>query len=216
MLASQGSRAADVRNYPNHRAYIRCKTLGISQANLKVCVGYFLGHHPTCPNIKAFAKAIVRANLLRWSWTILHLEALLEKTSSQVQAKLYFKINSNVLVDWSRTINYTTTFCTTFSRTVPSPRYNLPRVSYSVFVYVGTLTLYLQPYVQGHMDFRAELCGNSTSLHALEEVGPRVAFTVEGGVTGNLVSDSLLWKFYGTCSMVSVWLCARGGCVPLV
>ena len=160
-----------------------------------------------CPNIKAFAKAIVRANLLRWSWTILHLEALLEKTGSHVQTKLYFKINSNVLVDWSRTINYTTTFCTNFSRTVSSPRYNLPGVSYSIFVYVGTLTLYLQPYVQGHMDFRAELCGNSTSLHALKEAGPRLAFTVEGGVTGNLlVSGSVLWGFYGANSLV--WLCS--------
>ena len=209
IVASQGSRAADVRNYPNHRAYIWGKTLGISQANIKLGAGYFLGHHPTCPNVKAFAKAIAQANLLRWSWTILHAEALLEKTDSELRAKLYFKVNRNVFVDWSPTINYTTTFCTTFSRTVPSPRYNLPGVSYSIFVYVGTLTLYLQPYVQGHMDFRAELCGNSTSLRALEEVGPRVSYTVEGGVTGNLlVSDSVFWEFYG------VWF--EYSCVPLV
>ena len=211
IVASQGSRAADVRNYPNHRAYIWGKTLGISQANIKLGAGYFLGHHPTCPNVKAFAKAIAQANLLRWSWTILHAEALLEKTDSELRAKLYFKINRNVLVDWSRTINYTTTFCSTFSRTVPSPRYNLPGVSYSIFVYVGTLTLYLQPYVQGHMDFRAELCGNSTSLRALEEVGPRVSYTVEGGVTGNLlVSDSVLWN----SMKLAIWF--EYGCVPLL
>ena len=99
IVASQGSRAADVRNYPNHRAYIWGKTLGISQANLKLGAGFFLGHHPTCPNIKAFAKAIVQANLLRWSWTILHVEALLEKTDSQLRAKRYFRVNSNVHVD---------------------------------------------------------------------------------------------------------------------
>ena len=76
-------------------------------------------------------------------------------------------------------------------------------LSYSVFVYVGTLTLYLQPNVQGHMDFQAELYGNSTCLCALEEVSPRVAYTVEGGVTGNLlVSDSVLWEFYGANSLV--------------
>ena len=203
IVASQGSRAADVRNYPNHTAYIWGKTLGISQANLTLGAGFFLGHHPTCPNIKAFAKAIVQANLLHWSWTILHVEALLEKTDSQLRAKRYFRVNSNVHVDWDRTINYTTTFCTTFSRTVPSPRYNLPRVSYSIFIYVGTLTLYLQPYVQGHMDLGAELCGNSTSLQAFGSIGLRVSYTVEGGVTGNLlVSDAVLWEFYGTNSLV--------------
>ena len=61
------------------------KTLRITQANI---AGYYLGHHPTCPNLKAFAKAIAEANLLCWSWTILHAEALLEKTDSQLRAKL--------------------------------------------------------------------------------------------------------------------------------
>ena len=198
IVASHSSRAADVRNYPNHRAYIWGKTLGISQANIKLGAGYFVGRHPTCPNVKAFAKAIAKANLLRWSWTILHAETLVEKTDSQLRAKVYFKLLSNVLVDWSRTININATYCTTFLRTISSPRYNLPGVSYSVFIYVGTLTLYMQPRVQGYIDFKTELCGNSTSLHVLNEAGPRLSYTVEGGVTGNLlVSGFVLCKFYG-------------------
>ena len=197
IVASHSSRAADVRNYPNHRAYIWGKTLGISQANIKLGAGYFVGRHPTCPNVKAFAKAIAKANLLRWSWTILHAETLVEKTDSQLQAKVYFKLISNVLVDWSRTININATYCTTFLRTISSPRYNLPGVSYSIFIYVGTLTLYMQPRVQGYIDFKTELCGDSTSLRVLNEAGPRLTYTVEGGVTGNLlVRGSVLCKFY--------------------
>ena len=183
IVASQSSRAADVRNYPNHRAYIWGKTLGISQANIKVGAGFFVGYHPTCRNLKAFGKAIARANLLRWSWNILHAEVLLEKTDSQVRAKLYFKLLSNVLIDRSRAT------CTPSpSRTLySSRRYSLSRVSYSIFIYVGTLSLYLQPHIQAHLDFRTEYCVNLRRLRAFAGIGPRLTFTVEGGVRGNLL-----------------------------
>ena len=185
VVASQGSRAADVRNYTNHRAYIWGKTLGISQANLKVGAGLFIGHR--CPNLKAFGKVIARANLLRWSWNILHAEVLLEKTDSQVHAKLYFKVLSNVLIDLSNATSFSN--CTpTPSRTLySSPRYSLPRVSYSIFIYVGTLSLYLQPHVQANIDFRTELCANSSTLRGFAGIGPRLTLTVEGGVRGNIL-----------------------------
>ena len=109
IVASQGSRAADVRNYANHGAYIWGKTLGISQANLKVVAGVFMGHHPTRPNLKAFGKTIAQANLLCGSWNILHTEMLLEKTDSYVRAKRYFKVLSNVLSDLSTTIDWSGT-----------------------------------------------------------------------------------------------------------
>ena len=80
-LLQLACRAADVRNYPNHRAYIWGKTLGISQANLN---GLFMGHHSTRPNLKIFGKPIAQANILCGSWTILHVEVLLEKTDSQL------------------------------------------------------------------------------------------------------------------------------------
>ena len=142
-----------------------------------------MGYHPTCPNLKAFGKAIARANLLRWSWNILHAEVLLEKTDSQVRAKLYFKLLSNVLIDRSNAT------CTPSpSRTLySSRRYSLSRVSYSIFIYVGTLSLYLQPHVQAHLDFRTEYCVNLRRLRAFAGIGPRLTFTVEGGVRGNLL-----------------------------
>ena len=188
VVASQSSRAADVRNYPNHRAYIWGKTLGISQANIKLGAGYFLGYHPTCPNMKAFGKVIARANLLRWSWNILHAEVLLEKTNTQVRRKLYFKVLSNVLIDSSSTISWSGTSCATIPRrNVSSRRYSLGRLSYSIYIYVARLTLYLQPHVQGHIDARAELCASSRRIRAFGSLGPRVTFTVTGGVTGSLL-----------------------------
>ena len=187
IVASQGSRAADVRNYPNHRAYIWGKTLGISQANIKFGAGYFLGHR--CPNLKAFGKAIARAKLLRWSWDLLHAETLLEHSYGRVRTKLYFKILSIVLTDLSATVTWPGTNCaTTPPRNLYSTqRYYLPGVSYSIFVYVGTLSLHLRPYVQAHIDLRSELCANSKTIRAYTGIRPRLTFAVQGGVTGNLL-----------------------------
>ena len=187
IVASQGSRAADVRNYPNHRAYIWGKTLGISQANIKFGAGYFLGHR--CPNLKAFGKAIARAKLLRWSWNLLHAETLLEHSNGQVRTKLYFKVLNNVLTDLSATVTWPGTNCaTTPPRNLYSTRrYYLPGVSYSIFIYVGTLSLRLRPYVQAHIDSQSELCANSRAIRAYAGIRPRLTFAVEGGVTGNIL-----------------------------
>ena len=183
IVALQSSRAADVRNYPNHTAYIWGKTIGIDKANFTLGAGLFIGHHPTCPNLKVFGKAIAQANILWWSWKILNAEVLLEKTNSQLRTKVYFKLLNNVLTDWSSTSNCATLPITLYS----SPRYSLPRVSYPVIVYVGTLTFYLQPRAQVHIDFQAELCVDTGRVHTAVGLGPRFTFTVEGGITGNLL-----------------------------
>ena len=184
VVASQGSRAADVRRYTNHRAYIWGKTIGISKANIKIGAGYFAGKHPTCPNFKLFGKAIVKATILSWSWDLLHAEALAEKTGSRVRGKLYFKLRSNVVVD----NEFNPANCATLQRNLySSPRFRLPRLSYSIFIYVGTLSLYLQPYVQARIDFQSELCSNVRTLRVFAGIGPRLTFTVEGGVEGNLL-----------------------------
>ena len=186
-VASQGSRATDVRNYPNHRAYIWGKTLGISQANIKFGAGYFLGHR--CPNLKAFGKAIARAKLLRWSWNLLHAETLLEHSNGRVRTKLYFKVLNNVLTDLSATLTWPGTNCATTPprNRYSTSRYYLPSVSYSIFIYVGTLSLRLRPRVQAHIDSQSELCANSRAIRAYAGIHPRLTFTVVGGVTGNIL-----------------------------
>ena len=106
----------------------------------------------------------------------------MEKTDSQLRMKLYFKQLDNVLADWSSTINCATPPMTVYS----SPRLSLPRLSYSVFIYVGTLTLYLQPHVQADVDFEANICDDSTILRARAGVEPRFTFTVEGGIQADI------------------------------
>ena len=71
VVASHRSRAADVRNYPSHKAYIYGKRIGISKANLKFGAGVFMGINPSCPIFKAFGKVAAEANVLKWSWNII-------------------------------------------------------------------------------------------------------------------------------------------------
>ena len=186
LVASHSSRAADVRNYPRHRAFIYGKKIGISKANLKIGAGVFMGINPSCPNFKAFGKVAAEANVLKWSWNIINGEVLLEKRDNRLYSKLYLKIRSNVLINSYRVFNFKK--CYKPSQTLfSSNRYSLRRVSYSIFVYVGTLSLYIQPHVQAHLDSRQELCTNGLGLSVLAGIGPRISFIVEGGVRGNLL-----------------------------
>jgi len=107
------------------------------------------------------------------------------KNRQRVRGKLYFKLLSNVLIDSSNPASN----CAIIQRRTlySSPRYSLGRLSYSIFIHVGTLSLYLQPHVRAHIDFQSELCMNVRSLRALAGIGPRLTFTVEGGVQGNLL-----------------------------
>ena len=117
----------------------------------------------------------------------MHAELLLEKTDSQTRAKLYFKLLNNVLIDISNATNTFACANTTSGTLYSSPRYNLPGVRYSIFIYVGTLSLYLQPHVRATIDFLTQLCVNLRTLRGFAGIGPRLIFTVEGGVSANLL-----------------------------
>ena len=186
IIASQSSRAADVRNYPSHRAFIHGETLGISKANIKVGFGIFMGMNRYCPNFKAFGKVAAEANVLYWSWDLISAEVLLEKRNDILHSKFYFKVLSNVLFDYNNEFNFNNCYRPS-PKSYSSNRYSLRRVSYRIFVYVGSLTLYIQPHVQGHIVSRRELCTNGLGLGARVEIEPRISFTIEGGVTGSLL-----------------------------
>ena len=186
LVASHSSRVADVRNYPKHKAYIYGKQIGVSKANLKFGFGVFMGINPSCPIFKAFGKVAAEANVLRWKWNIIHGEVLLEKNNDRLTSKVYLKILSNVLINYKSVFNFKR--CYRPKQTLySSKRYSPGRVSYKIFVYVGTLSLYIQPHIQAHLDSRQELCTNGLGISALAGIGPRITFIVEGGVSGNLL-----------------------------
>ena len=187
IVAPIGSRVADVRNYPNHQAYIYGKTLGTSKANIKIGAGIFMGVTPGCPiNFKAFRKVVVEANVLSKSWDIVNGEHLIESRNGFLHAKLYFNFLDNVRIN----DNFEgTSICYRPSQTLYSTgRHRLFRIQFRIFVYVATLSFYLQPHVEANLDARQEVCTTGSRISALAAaIGPRISFDVEGGVQANLL-----------------------------
>ena len=79
-----------------------------------------------------------------------------------------------------------------------SLRYSLPHLSCRIYIYGGSLSLNMQAHAQAHIETRAELCANSRRVRAFAAVGPRITFTVRGGITGDIVSWARIHR--------SIWL----------
>ena len=111
-------------------------------------------------------------------------------TDTYVRAKLYFR---NVLFDWSLTIHWSGTNCATIPpRTIySSQRYSLPHISCSIHIYGGSLALNLQAHAQARIEARGEICASSRRVRAFAAIGPRITFTADGSVSGNLL---ISWK----------------------
>ena len=192
IVDSHSSRQDDVRNFPSHRAYIWGKKLGIDEANLKVGAGVFMGINPSRISFKAFGKAAAKVKLLSWSWSLAKGEVLLEKLDNRLRTKMYFSILNNVLTD----LYYDTTFSSSLPTSYqyrPSPtvyatrRYSIPRVSVPIFIYIATLSFYLQPHIEARIESRREFDINGGELSALAAIGPRITFIAEGGISADLL-----------------------------
>ena len=101
----------------------------------------------------------------------------------------YKSLLNNAPTPRSYTVGWSGTNCANLPpTTVNSRRYSLPRLSCGVHIYGGSLSLNLQAHAEARIEVRAELCANSRRLRAFDAFGPRITFTVQGGVTANLVS----------------------------
>ena len=56
----------------------------------------------------------------------------------------------------------------------------------------------MQAHAQAQIEARAELCANSRRVRTFAAVGPRITFTVRGGITGDIVSWARIHR--------SIWL----------
>lgn len=164
---------------------------------MKYGYGYFAGvtvnYTSKLISFKLFARAIAQAKVLRWTWTIVDAKILCEKTSDDlVRMNQYRTVGSTVYVDYSPEKNFSASVCIyrpllKFS----TEQYRLGRWSYPIFLYVATLTFYVEPHITFHFDSSGEICtGEDKPLHLALEIRPNISFAVEAGVTGNLLVRS--------------------------
>ena len=153
-IASRSARQNDVSTYPAHKAYIWGRKLGSSKVNVQLAAGVFAGGSFT--GAKLFGKAIAKGYLFGHSKTVAEAMAEAGSDGNNVHLKLYAKIGSNVLVDYSQTRS----FCLTKRSNLFSTRFTVMRVQLSVFVYVTTITFYAELNAYLDVDLYGKLCLN--------------------------------------------------------
>ena len=183
-IASRSARQDDVSSYPVHKAYIWGRQIGSSKVNVQLAAGIFSGG--SLNRVKLFGKAIAKGHLFGHSRTIAEAVAEARSDANNVHLRIYAKIGSNVLVDYSQTRST----CLTKSSNMFSTRFNVMRVKLRVFVYVTTITFYAELNAYLDVSLSTKLCLNlprsliSSQLNALATISltPNVRVSPEGGV----------------------------------
>ena len=135
---------------------------------------------------KLFGKAIAKGHLFGHNKTIAEAVAEARGDTNGVHLKLYAKIGSNVLVDFSQS----RLLCLTKNSNLFSARYNVMRVKLRVFVYVTFITFYAEMNAYLDVNLYAKLCLSlprglfAPPENALSTVSltPNVRISPEGGV----------------------------------
>ena len=159
LVASLSSRQQDVDTHPRHKAYIWVKTLGVSKANLKAAAGVFFGRSDDCDNMKGYAKAYAEGKLLSRKRTLADIEILLQKTPYSINGRLYAQIGGNTLVNRNLAIDGSYR-CRTYNTPLSRSRYRLFSFTYSIFVYVGTVSVGVHVDLGVSVNFDAQLCSS--------------------------------------------------------
>ena len=193
-IAPRSTRQSDVTSYPQRKAYLWGKEIGISKINIQLSTGTFTGHYISAntSRSKLFGKAIARGNVFKYSATIaealadVHTDSGISTTS---RVRFYIKIGGRYLVNIA--FNQS---CLDKSKTYSYER-TVMQVSVRVPVYVTTVTFYARLNLKFGLTVQWELCWgaricsvNSTGRTLLGltdgkiSLLPYVGVTPEGGV----------------------------------
>ena len=197
LVASLSSRQQDVNTHPQHRAYIWGKKLGINKANLKAAAGVFFGRSNDCDNLKGYAKAYAECNVLSRKRTLVDIEVLLQKTPYSINGRLFAQIGGNTLVN--RNLNIDGSYrCSTYNTPLTRNRFHLFSFTYSIFVYVGTVSVGIKVDLGVSVNFDAQLCSSSSVYNlASGSAGlvPRISLYAEGSARVTLLVRLLICSY---------------------
>ena len=195
LVASLSSRQQDVNTHPTHRAYLWGKTLGISKANLKAAAGVFFGRSDDCDSIKGYAKAYAEANLLSRKRTLVDIDILLQKRPYSINGRLYAQIGGNTLLNRNLNIDGSNQ-CRSYSTPLTRNRYRLFQFTYSIFVYVGTVSVDIRVDLGVTVSIDAQLCSSSSVYNlASGSAGlvPQISLYAEGSARVSLLVRLILF-----------------------
>ena len=178
LVASHSSRVADKTKYPYHKAYLWTKQLGPSKVNAKLAVGGFSG--VGLSGYKAFAKGVIKLYAYGRTYEAVKLEYenRFEMTAG-LYSHRYVKVAGSTYV--SHTVQPQGQTQWSWNRNLKSIR--VFNYRYSIFVWIG----YLSFYIEGKVDIEASLQMELGTLTATAEANCGPVFSVTGGTSLTLL-----------------------------
>ena len=215
VVASYSQRRYDVTTYPYHKAYIWGRTYGVDKLNLKVGAGAFIGAYCQLngdKRFKAFAKAAAKVEVFGKNLNLAHLEYSDYTSNNYLYHKVYVKFGWNVAK--SVFTSYYIGSCHNYQNNLWSTgEYKLFDLRFNIFVFVGSVGVYIRGYVSSRGDLN--LCACPSKVSACGNVEPSLSLRVSGGAQASLlVSDKdvttcMHWQITYTYSFLQFLV--RGG-----
>ena len=178
LVASYSQRRNDVLTYPTHKAYIWGEKHGITNLNVKVGMGAFVGAYcgGTTNRLKVFGKAVTKVHVLGSDYNIGHLEYTDYTDNTALYHKVYVKLGSAVLTN----INYRYALsCRASRQTLWDTSRTVFNRGISYFIYVGTLNFNIR--ATASTTGTSGVCMCPLTLTACVNLRPSVTLRITGG-----------------------------------
>ena len=190
MVASYSHRRNDVYRYPYHKAYIWWDSFGVSKLRLKVGAGAFGGAYyssNTRKRSKIFAKYTTSVEVFGRTFNVAGLEYGDITTGSSLTRYKYASYGLYVYTfnEYHYTLGST---CRKDSTTLwDASNKQIFHVEFPIFVYVGTVGVYITGYVGSRGDLSAKVCACSKVVHSDGNIKLSASLTVGGGASASLL-----------------------------
>ena len=188
VVASYSQRRSDVTTYPYHRAYIWGRSYGVDKLSLKVGAGAFIGAYcQTNANkrFKAFAKGAAKVQVFSRTFNLAHLEYSDHTPgNNSLYHKVYVKLGSNVIKNTYQ--SYYISSCQNNNINLwNSGEYTVFHLQFNIWVFVGTVGVYIRGSVSSRGDLN--MCTCPAKLSACGNVKPSLSVRVGGGASASLL-----------------------------
>ena len=192
IVSPLSERRRDVRKY-NHKAFIWGKKFGISNLNLQVGAGAFVGLSKNILRefgFKVFARAIGAVNILGRRVTFFDAKLLAAKSGGETKFVVYVSLVGNVLVNVNDRVGSRKrdTDCLRKEWPIYQRRVKLfPTLRFSIFIYVGFLRFSISAYAQFRLTARAASCCLRNDFELSGALVPIAGISVEGSATASIL-----------------------------
>jgi hypothetical protein len=183
-------RMNDQRLYRYSKNYIWGKKMGVSDGNIQVAAGGFMGVSDA-GDYKLFGHAVIEANAFGRRYRALDLKILRQKSRKNTHSVLYIMVAGKTLknIDVWEPSSVCKKYTTTLRKMKSFPIF---RLTHSLYIYVGVLKFRVTGNIQFSNQAFVKFCENRGSSTASAGLTPTATFKIGAKASANiLVSQAL-------------------------